>query len=164
MKYTVALSIFTGLVAAQSATTTATSSSSTDLAGLVAQLPSCATSCLTKAASTIGCSATDFTCLCNSKDTLTSSLTTCILTAGCSTTEIATAAKVAPQICSYVEANPDSSAIASASNLLSGALATASATATASSASPATATTAAAVRPEMGFGMIGAAMLGAAML
>ncbi|KAH0425798.1 hypothetical protein CcaCcLH18_10741 [Colletotrichum camelliae] len=164
MKNTVAFSIFTGLVAAQSATTTAASSSSTDLSSLVAQLPSCAVGCLTKAASTIGCSATDFTCLCNSKDTLTSSLTTCILTAGCSTTEIATAAKVAPQICSYVEANPDSSAIASASNLLSGALATASATATASSASPATATTAAAVRPEMGFGMIGAAILGAAML
>ncbi|KAF9870748.1 hypothetical protein CkaCkLH20_11850 [Colletotrichum karsti] len=159
MKFTIALGFLSGLVAAQSATTSAAASGSTGLAGLVSQLPTCAVGCLSTAASEIGCSATDFTCLCNSQEKLISTLTPCVLTAGCSTDEIGTAAKIAPQICANVAANPDASAIASASNLVGGALSTAS-----GAAASATATPAAAGRPEMGFGMIGAAILGAAML
>ncbi|KAK1625154.1 hypothetical protein BDP81DRAFT_328326 [Colletotrichum phormii] len=163
MKYTIAFGLLSGLAAAQSATTSAASSSSTGLTSLIAQLPSCAVGCLSTAASDIGCSATDFTCLCASQDKLISSLTPCVLTAGCSTTEIAAAAKIAPSICSEVESKPAASDLASASNLVTGALGTAAATA--SSATSATATPAAAARPTNAYyGMLGAVALAAAAL
>ncbi|EXF79438.1 hypothetical protein COL5a_005123 [Colletotrichum fioriniae] len=164
MKYTIAFGLLSGLAAAQSATTSAASSSSTGLASLIAQLPSCAVGCLSTAASSIGCSATDFTCLCASQDKLISSLTPCVLTAGCSTTEIAAAAKIAPSICSEVQSNPAASDLASASNLVTGVLGTAAATASSSAAS-ATATPAAAARPTNAYyGMLGAVALAAAAL
>ncbi|KAI3558520.1 hypothetical protein CABS01_07525 [Colletotrichum abscissum] len=165
MKYAIVFGLLSGLAAAQSATTSAASSSSTGLASLIAQLPSCAVGCISTAASNIGCSATDFTCLCASQDKLISSLTPCVLTAGCSTTEIAAAAKIAPSICSEVQSNPAASDLASASNLVTGVLGTAAATASSSAAASATATPAAAARPTNAYyGMLGAVALAAAAL
>ncbi|KAK2043505.1 CFEM domain-containing protein [Colletotrichum somersetense] len=155
MQFIVTLGLLSGLAAAQSATTTAPSSGSTGIAGLVSQLPACAVSCIDKAASTIGCAATDFACLCNSQEKLISTLTPCVLTAGCSSDEIGAAAKIAPQICAQVANSPAASDIAAASNLVTGAIgtATASGAAATASASP----TAAAVRPAGGyFGIVGA--------
>ncbi|KAL0936952.1 uncharacterized protein CTRU02_209168 [Colletotrichum truncatum] len=160
MKYTVALGFFFGLAAAQSATTSAASSGSTDLPGLVSQLPTCAVSCLNSAAKTIGCSATDFSCLCTNQERLISTLTPCVLTAGCSTDDIATAARIAPEICENVQNNPNPSAIASASNLVTGALGTA----TGSTAATATSQPNAAGRREYSLGMVGAAAFAAAMI
>ncbi|OHE93132.1 hypothetical protein CORC01_11544 [Colletotrichum orchidophilum] len=163
MKYIVALGLISGLAAAQSATVSAPSSNSTSLAGLIAQLPSCAVGCLATAASDIGCAATDFTCLCASQDKLVSSLTPCVLTAGCSTNDIAEAAKVAPSICAEVQSNPAASDLASASKLVTGALGTA--TATASSSASATPTPAAAARlTNAYYGMLGAVAIAAAAL
>ncbi|GKT90221.1 CFEM domain-containing protein [Colletotrichum tofieldiae] len=153
MQFIITLGLLSGLAAAQSATTTGSSSGSTGLPSLISQLPTCAISCLNTAASNIGCETTDFSCLCSSQDRLISSLTPCILTAGCSTDDIAKAARIAPQICSEVENNPAASDIASASNLVTGALGTA----TGSSAATATATPAAAARPTNGYyGILGA--------
>ncbi|CCF38206.1 hypothetical protein CH063_09354, partial [Colletotrichum higginsianum] len=125
MQFIITLGLLSGLAAAQSATTTASSSGSTGLPGLISQLPTCAVTCLNTAARNIGCSATDFTCLCDSQERLISSLTPCVLTAGCSADDIANAARIAPQICSEVDNNPAASDIASASNLVTGALGTA---------------------------------------
>ncbi|KAK1983295.1 CFEM domain-containing protein [Colletotrichum cereale] len=155
MQFFITLGLLSGLAAAQSATTTAPSSGSTGLAGLVSQLPTCAVSCLDKAASSIGCGPTDFACLCNSQDKLISTLTPCVLTAGCSSDDIGKAAKIAPQICAQVSNGPVASDIAAASNLVTGALGTASASGAAPTAS--TSPSAAAVRPTSGyFGVLGA--------
>lgn len=101
MKYTAAVALLSGLAAAQSVTTTAASSGSTDLPGLVSQLPTCAVSCISTAAADIGCSATDFSCLCKSQEDLITKLTPCVLTAGCSTDEIGSTSLVLQ--CSYME-------------------------------------------------------------
>ncbi|KDN60034.1 putative CFEM domain-containing protein [Colletotrichum sublineola] len=155
MQIILTLGLLSGLAAAQSATSTAPSSGSSDVAGLVSQLPTCAVSCIEKAASSIGCAATDFACLCKSQDKLISTLTPCVLTAGCSSDQIGEAAKIAPQICALVSNNPAASDIAAASSLVTGALGTASASGAAATAS--TSPTAAAVRPTSGyFSIVGA--------
>ncbi|TDZ58252.1 hypothetical protein CTRI78_v005588 [Colletotrichum trifolii] len=168
MKYIIALSFLAGLVAAQSASQSASSADSTSLPSLVNQLPKCALGCLNDAATQIGCSATDFSCLCKAEDKLMSSLTPCVALAGCSTTELADAVEVAPKFCSAVEDNPSSAALASASNLVTAALGTATASAgtaaTASASASASATPNAAVRRDYGMGMVGVAALAAAML
>ncbi|TQN63609.1 hypothetical protein CSHISOI_11806, partial [Colletotrichum shisoi] len=89
MQFIITLGLLSGLAAAQSATTTASSSGSTGLPGLIGQLPTCAVTCLNTAASDIGCATTDFTCLCGSQDRLIASLTPCVLTAGCSADDMA---------------------------------------------------------------------------
>ncbi|WYZ43219.1 hypothetical protein EsH8_VI_000918 [Colletotrichum jinshuiense] len=161
MKYITALGFLFGLAAAQSATTTAASSGSTGLPGLISQLPTCAVTCLSTAAQNIGCSVTDFTCLCESSERLITTLTPCVLTAGCSTDDIANAAKIAPQICAEVQNSPAASDVASASNLVTGALGTA----TGGSAATATSVPAAAARPTNGlYGMLGAVALAAVAL
>ncbi|KAF6799435.1 hypothetical protein CSOJ01_12497 [Colletotrichum sojae] len=161
MRYIAALGLLSGLAAAQSVTTTAASSGSTDLPGLVSQLPTCAVTCISTAAADIGCSATDFTCLCQSQEDLIKKLTPCVLTAGCSTDEIGTAARVAPQICAAVQNNPNPSAVASASNLVTGALGTATggSAATATAATTTSAVPAGAARVDYGMGVLGAAAL-----
>ncbi|KAK2007727.1 hypothetical protein LZ32DRAFT_43972 [Colletotrichum eremochloae] len=155
MQIILTLGLLSGLAAAQSGTPTTPSSGSSDIAGLVSQLPTCAVSCIEKAASSIGCAATDFACLCKSQDKLISTLTPCVLTAGCSSDQIGEAAKIAPQICALVSNNPVASDIAAASSLVTGALGTASASGAAATAS--TSPTAAAVRPTSGyFSIVGA--------
>lgn len=79
--------------AAQSATTggatpTSTSSAGGNLNSVVSQLPQCALTCLDSTASTIGCSASDLTCLCSNSQKLISSISPCILlSSGCSSEE-----------------------------------------------------------------------------
>ncbi|TKW49460.1 hypothetical protein CTA1_12854 [Colletotrichum tanaceti] len=154
MQFIITLGLLSGLVAAQSTTTTASSAGSTGLPRLIGELPTCAVTCLYTAANNIGCSPTDFNCLCDSQERLLSSLTPCVLTSGCSTDDIAAAARVAPQICSEVDNNPAPGDIASASNLVTGAFGTA----TAGAAPSPTATPAgAAARPTNGYyGILGA--------
>lgn len=86
--------IFVASATAQSAatptTTTAPTStgSSGNLNSLVSQLPQCAITCLDSSASTIGCNASDLTCLCSKSDQLVTSIGTCILfNSGCSSEE-----------------------------------------------------------------------------
>ncbi|KAI1452173.1 hypothetical protein F4805DRAFT_45701 [Annulohypoxylon moriforme] len=145
---TISLSLFAAFVAAQNST-------STSLPDLVSQLPSCAAGCLSSAAKSAGCSAEDFTCLCgDKKDSFISNITGCIaLSSGCSSDDIGKLSTLAPEICTAVAANPDASAVASASNIVSSAIGTASASATS--------TPGAAARPEVGMGLFGAAALAA---
>lgn len=85
--------IFIAPAVAQSATTggavpTSTSSAGGDLDSVVSQLPQCAITCLDSTASSIGCSASDLTCLCSNSDKLISSIGPCILlSSGCSSEE-----------------------------------------------------------------------------
>lgn len=85
--------VFIASAAAQSATTggavpTSTSSAGGDLDSVVSQLPQCAITCLDSTASSIGCSASDLTCLCSNSDKLISSIGPCILlSSGCSSEE-----------------------------------------------------------------------------
>ncbi|KAI1087974.1 hypothetical protein F5B19DRAFT_473208 [Rostrohypoxylon terebratum] len=142
----VALSLFAAFVAAQNST-----SSSTSLPDLVSQLPSCAASCLASSAKSAGCSAEDFTCLCgDNKSAFISSITGCIgFSSGCSQDDIGKLTTLAPEICTAVAANPDASAVASASSIVSSVIGTATPTSTPG----------AAVRPEVGMGLFGAAAL-----
>lgn len=75
--------IFIASAAAQSATTGGSAPTSTssggDLNSIVSQVPQCALTCLDSTASSIGCSASDLTCLCSKSDQLISSIGPCIL-------------------------------------------------------------------------------------
>ncbi|KAI1493826.1 hypothetical protein F5X96DRAFT_119786 [Biscogniauxia mediterranea] len=166
---TVLLPLFAALAAAQNSTSTSpvaavsgsvtvsasASATATDasLPDLVSQLPQCAVSCLSTAANAAGCAATDFTCLCGSgKDKFTSSMIGCIgFGSGCSSDDINKASDLAPQICEEATSDPDPTEVASASNIVASAVSTASASSTAD----------AAVRPEMGMGLLGAGLLAA---
>lgn len=128
------------------------SASTTDLPGLINQLPRCALPCLESGAETIGCAVSDLTCLCSNSERLVTSVGGCILTAGCSTDDISKAADIAPQICSDVNDNPNASEIASASNLIADALSTSSTT-----------SGNAAARTDVAMGAIGAAAAFAAL-
>lgn len=125
------------LAAAQTAVTTPTTAApaatGTSVADLVSQLPQCALNCFQQAASDIGCSATDFTCLCANTQDLVSKVGPCVLLGGsCSSDEISKATEIAPQICTAVNNNPSPGDLASASNLVTSALGTATGTPTAS--------------------------------
>ncbi|KAI5922025.1 hypothetical protein F4810DRAFT_675985 [Camillea tinctor] len=166
---TIIFPLFAALAAAQNATSTspvvgasgsvtasasaAATSTDVSLPELVSQLPQCAVSCLSTAANAAGCAATDFTCLCGSgKDRFSSSMIGCIgFSSGCSGDDINKASTLAPQICEEATSDPDPTEVASASNIVASAVSTASASATPD----------AAVRPEMGMGLIGAGLLAA---
>ncbi|KAI2463367.1 hypothetical protein F4781DRAFT_416897 [Annulohypoxylon bovei var. microspora] len=137
----ISLSLFAAFVAAQN---------STSLPDLVSQLPSCAASCLASSAKSAGCSAEDFTCLCgDNKSTFISSITGCIgFSSECSQDDIGKLTTLAPEICTAVAANPDASAVASASNIVSSAIGTATPTSTPG----------AAARPEIAMGLVGVAL------
>ncbi|KAL7619529.1 hypothetical protein AAE478_010069 [Parahypoxylon ruwenzoriense] len=141
----VSLSLFVAFVAAQNSTSS--------LPDLVAQIPKCATSCFSSAAQDAQCAATDFTCLCGSgRDQFTSSITPCILIrSGCSQDDISTASTIAPEICNAISSNPDASAVAEASSIVTSVIGTATPTSTPG----------AAARPDVGLGLIGAAALAA---
>ncbi|KAI2603508.1 uncharacterized protein GGS25DRAFT_511669 [Hypoxylon fragiforme] len=142
MQYSVVvLSLFAAFSAAQS-------SNSTSLPDLVSQLPQCATGCLASASSDAKCNTADFECLCgDGRSTFTSSIFGCLLTSTCSQDDRDSLISLAPQICNAVSSNPDPSAVASASNLITSAVGTATPTSTPD----------AAARPEIGFGLLGGA-------
>ncbi|KAH9905756.1 hypothetical protein F4778DRAFT_678127 [Xylariomycetidae sp. FL2044] len=140
---TIAVSLFAAAAAAQN---------STSLPDLVSQLPQCATGCLDSSAEKANCASTDFDCLCGTgRDEFISAITGCILTAGCSSDDLTKASSLAPQICTEVADDPSPSEVAAASSIVASALSTASPTPT--GAAPA--------RPELGYGVLGAAALAA---
>ncbi|KAI0864843.1 hypothetical protein F4860DRAFT_381498 [Xylaria cubensis] len=127
---------------------------STSLPDLVSQIPTCATPCLTQGASAAGCATTDFQCICSDgkKNQFISGATNCILE-DCHGDDFSKVVSLAGQICTVVTTdNPDPSAIASASAIVTSALGAASATSSPDSAS---------VRPELGLGILGAAAMAA---
>ncbi|GAW22566.1 hypothetical protein ANO14919_121060 [Xylariales sp. No.14919] len=139
MQFTVAaLSLFAAAVAAQN---------STSLPELVSNLPTCAIPCFESGAEAAGCSTTDFDCLCNTgKDKFTQSAATCVI-GKCQGDDLQNTISLAGQICDAVSKNPDPSAVASASAIVTSALGAADATSSPDSA---------AVRPEIGLGFMGA--------
>ncbi|TGJ78216.1 hypothetical protein E0Z10_g10543 [Xylaria hypoxylon] len=133
-----ALSLFAAVVAAQN---------STSLPELVSELPTCAIPCFESGAKAAGCSTTDFACLCGSgKSSFISNAAICVSTK-CQGDDFSNTISLAGQICDAVSQNPDTSAVASASAIVTSALGVASATSTPDSA---------AFRPEIGLGFMGA--------
>ncbi|KAI3339497.1 hypothetical protein F4824DRAFT_498187 [Ustulina deusta] len=139
MQFQVApLSLFAAVVAAQN---------STSLPDLVSQLPTCAIPCFETGAEAAGCSTTDFACLCgNGKSAFITSAGTCVLTK-CSSDDSSSTISLATKICAAVSDDPDPSAVASASAIVTSALGAAEATSTPDSA---------AFRPEIGLSFMGA--------
>ncbi|KAI0851726.1 hypothetical protein F5Y00DRAFT_229133 [Daldinia vernicosa] len=138
---TISLSLFVAFAAAQNST----------LPDLVSQLPACASSCLNSSSESAGCAATDFTCLCSEdkRQSFISSISGCIgLSAKCSQDDISKLTTLAPEICDAATSNPDPSAVASASNIITSAIGP-------------TSTPDAGVRPEVGMGLVGVAAFAA---
>ncbi|KAI1264394.1 hypothetical protein F5Y18DRAFT_428016 [Xylariaceae sp. FL1019] len=144
----VAISFLAAAVAAQNST----DSSLTDL---VSQLPTCAIPCFEDGASAANCSTTDFECLCGSgKQTFISSAGVCLLTSSCSSEDQASVSNIANEICQDVAAgNVSDTDQAAASSVVSSALSAA--------ATETNTPDDAAVRPEMGYGVFGAAAIAA---
>ncbi|KAI0973670.1 hypothetical protein F4678DRAFT_425515 [Xylaria arbuscula] len=133
-----ALSLFAAAVAAQN---------STSLPDLVSQLPECAIPCFESGAQAANCSTTDFACLCgDGKSAFISSAGTCVV-AKCGD-QTSTAISLANQICTDVSENPAASDVASASAIVTSALAAADATSTPDAAAD--------IRPAMGLTFMGA--------
>ncbi|KAI0471390.1 hypothetical protein F4859DRAFT_485473 [Xylaria cf. heliscus] len=130
-----------------------TAQNSTSLPELVSELPTCAIPCFNSGAEAANCSTTDFSCLCgDGKTKFISAASTCVLGA-CKDDDFSNAISLAGQICTVVTTgNPDPSAVASASAIVTSALGAASATSSPDSA---------AFRPEFGFGLLGAAVAAA---
>ncbi len=144
LSYSLATAFFLGLVAAQSpspttmttmttmtmpSSTSASSSpmpSATGVAGLVAQLPTCALSCFAQSATQVGCTgASDFSCLCNvskAADLLTKTGLCVGIGNGC---DIAKTGVIAGQICNALSGGPSQADLSSASAIVSSELATA---------------------------------------
>lgn len=74
----IVLSTVLGLVAAQSS----------DVASLVAELPSCSLTCLLAGASAADCESMDYSCQCGKQDVIVANATSC-LTSSCNTNDIA---------------------------------------------------------------------------
>ncbi|KAI1274252.1 hypothetical protein F5Y07DRAFT_373744 [Xylaria sp. FL0933] len=132
------LSLFAAAVAAQN---------STSLTDLVSQLPTCAIPCFETGAEAANCATTDFACLCgNGKTAFIGSAGTCVFSK-CGD-EASKAVSLATQICTDVSESPAASDVASASAIVTSALAAASATSTPDAA--------AGIRPEFGLTLMGA--------
>ncbi|KAI1332488.1 hypothetical protein F5Y16DRAFT_357912 [Xylariaceae sp. FL0255] len=144
----IALSFFVAAVTAQNST-------SESLTDLVSELPTCAISCFESGASAANCSVTDFSCLCGSgKQTFISNAGLCLLSDNsCTDDQINNATTVASEICEDIGNNPSSTDVASASAIVASAVA---------AATSATATPDVAMRPEFGYGILGAAAAAAA--
>ncbi|PSR79085.1 hypothetical protein BD289DRAFT_455985 [Coniella lustricola] len=131
--------------------TAASSSSSSNTTALVAELPSCSTSCLTDGAADAGCSTTDYSCMCSNMDAVTANVSTC-LASSCSVTDISTTEQVVLEICDQVD-NSTSTSTANTTD------STSSSSSSSSSASS-TSKSAAAGRPELFRGLGWAAIVG----
>lgn len=116
-----AVPLFAAVAAAQS-----NSTNSTDLASLVAELPTCALDCLTTGASAANCTITDFSCICgDGKDQFIQSAGFCILSSSCSSEEKSNVTSLASSICADVNDGASDSELASASAVATSILATA---------------------------------------
>ncbi|KAK6216100.1 hypothetical protein LQW54_003876 [Pestalotiopsis sp. IQ-011] len=112
-----AIPLFAAVAAAQN---------STSLPDLVAQLPTCAADCLSEGASNANCTVTDFSCICENKDSFLSGAATCVITSSCTSEERNNLTSLATDICQDVDDGASSSDLASASAVATSVLATAS--------------------------------------
>lgn len=135
-----------------------------DVNSLVAQIPSCALTCLVTSATQVNCGITDYKCQCENATELQAVATPCVSSA-CSVADQATALKISGEICvslgytavtSAVNSAVTSatgaagSALSSATSAIGSAASSATATGTSSSATSSASTAAAAGRVEMG--------------
>lgn len=111
-----AIPLFAAVAAAQN---------STSLPDLVAQLPTCASSCLNDGASNANCTVTDFSCICDNKDSFLSGASICILQSTCTASEKSNLSSLATSICEDVNDGASSADLASASAVATSILATA---------------------------------------
>ncbi|WYZ41282.1 hypothetical protein EsH8_V_000177 [Colletotrichum jinshuiense] len=102
MKYTVVTSFLIALVAADA------------VSDLVAQIPTCAETCIQEAAKSINCDVSDFSCVCAKLATITSTVVQCISTSSCSATDQAKVLQLAPEICAQVAKESVTAATAAA--------------------------------------------------
>ncbi|POS78689.1 hypothetical protein DHEL01_v202932 [Diaporthe helianthi] len=137
----IVLSAVLGLVAAQSS----------DVASIIAELPSCSLTCLLAGASAADCESTDYSCQCGKQDIIVTNATSC-LTSSCNTNDIAKTQTVSQQLCEAV-AGGNSSTSASPSGSSPSATG-ASSSSSASASSTAAAGSSAGSHPELyGLGM-----------
>ncbi|KAH8879074.1 hypothetical protein GQ53DRAFT_834450 [Thozetella sp. PMI_491] len=154
MQFTLALAaLFAGLVAAD-----------TDPNSIVAQVPSCAMTCLIRGAAAVGCGTVDYKCQCTHMTDLTQAVTPC-LAQGCTVDEIAKTTTLSAQLCGSLGFASQSAALNSMTATMTGVTSVASATTKSNSTvttGVVTATRNAAAKPDwMGMGALGA---GAALL
>ncbi|KAL2755500.1 hypothetical protein ACRALDRAFT_1071227 [Sodiomyces alcalophilus JCM 7366] len=109
-----------------SAGTASAAGEADSLPALVGELPDCAARCLPSAADNIGCSVTDFDCLCRDPQRLVTAIGPCAAF-GCDSADVNKAADIAPRICDRVAANPGSDEVASASRIVSSTVSSATA-------------------------------------
>ncbi|KAJ0119191.1 cfem domain-containing protein [Diaporthe amygdali] len=143
----IVLSGVLGLVAAQSS----------DVASLVAELPSCSLTCLLAGASAADCESMDYSCQCNKQDVIVANATSC-LTSSCNTNDIATTQTVSQQICEAVTGGNSTSSSSTGSNATTTGSSTSS---SASASSTGAAGSSAGSRPEL-YGLGLAAIAGVA--
>ncbi|KAK2615349.1 hypothetical protein N8I77_002112 [Diaporthe amygdali] len=143
----IVLSGVLGLVAAQSS----------DVASLVAELPSCSLTCLLAGASAADCESMDYSCQCNKQDVIVANATSC-LTSSCNTNDIATTQTVSQQICEAVTGGNSTSTSSTGSNATTTGSSTSS---SASASSTGAAGSSAGSRPEL-YGLGLAAIAGVA--
>lgn len=146
-----ALSLFAAAASAQSS-----SNNSTDLSSTVAQLPQCALKCYRDQSNSVGCSPGDFSCICGPKrQDFIKGVAVCLTLGGsCSSDDLNKLQDLAPKICQSVENNPSPSEVAKASAAVTSAV---------GQAAPTQSDKSAAMRPELSFGLIGAAAAVAAL-
>lgn len=142
-----AVSLFAAAAAAQSSSNNSTSGS--DLSSVVAQLPQCALKCYRDQATDVGCSPGDFSCVCGPKrQDFLKGIGFCIaISSGCDSADVNKLQDLAPKICQSVSENPSPSEVAKASAAVTSAV---------GAAAPTQSDKSAAMRPEVGFGFMGA--------
>ncbi|KAI1363820.1 hypothetical protein F5Y08DRAFT_231591 [Xylaria arbuscula] len=162
---TLALSLFAAVAAAES------------IDQLVAEIPSCATTCLNDAAKKAGCAVDDYTCQCTNILSITTDALPCV-SGACSTDDLTKTSETTSNLCLQVAQQAGGDAYNSALDSLTSAIASATSSigseitgtatsttatqtsdaASAGSASP-TATPGAANQAVAGMGMVGAAAI-----
>ncbi|KAH7353385.1 hypothetical protein B0T11DRAFT_300533 [Plectosphaerella cucumerina] len=115
-----------GMVSCQ--TTTSPSAAATSLPDLVSQVPTCILGCLPKVGEEIGCSPTDFECICSDSGSFVAHLARCMVSnsESCGSKDAEDGTTLFDPICNAVRASPAPAAVASASSIVSAAIAEAS--------------------------------------
>ncbi|KAF4929567.1 hypothetical protein CGCVW01_v001377 [Colletotrichum viniferum] len=106
---------------------------------LVAEIPTCAVTCIREAATSVNCDISDFACSCAKQDQLTPVVVNCLSKSSCSADDQTTVLLTAQQICSQVSSG--ASATGSVAALTSGATSTGATSGGASSTGAAAAST-----------------------
>ncbi|OHE97588.1 hypothetical protein CORC01_07203 [Colletotrichum orchidophilum] len=90
MKYTIVASFLAVLAVAET------------VDQLVAQIPTCAVTCIRDGAQSVNCDVEDFACSCGKVTQLTATVVPCLASSGCSSADQATVLQLATQICAQV--------------------------------------------------------------